>query len=79
MTEMDIEIQTLRRLCADLEAAHRQALETIAEKDRTIVLLMDELKQAKAKRLEVETENRLQHGQIVRLRRQMELMEVGIG
>ena len=37
--------------------------------------LRRELTSAKAKVLEVETENRLQHGQIVRLRRQIGLME----
>lgn len=79
MTELDMEIQTLRRLCADLEKAHQQALETIAGKDRTIETLQRELASVKAHVLDTETENRLQHGQIVRLRRQMELMEVGIG
>lgn len=76
MTEMDMEIQTLRRLCTDLEKAHQLNLAALSEKDRTIEALRNELAEVKAKALEISTENRLQHGQIVRLRRQVEMMEV---
>ena len=75
MTETDLELQNLRRICSELERAHQLNLAAISEKDRTIAYLRRELTSAKAKVLEVETENRLQHGQIVRLRRQLEAME----
>ena len=75
MTETDLELQNLRRICSELERAHQLNLASITERDRTIAYLRRELTSAKAKVLEVETENRLQHGQIVRLRRQLEVME----
>ena len=75
MTETDLELQNLRRICSELERAHQLNLASITERDRTIAYLQRELTSAKAKVLEVETENRLQHGQIVRLRRQLEVME----
>lgn len=75
MTETDLELQNLRRICSELERAHQLNLASITERDRTIAYLRRELTSAKAKVLEVETENRLQHGQIVRLRRQLEAME----
>ena len=75
MTETDLELQNLRRICSELERAHQLGLASITERDRTIAYLRRELASAKAKVLEVETENRLQHGQIVRLRRQIGLME----
>ena len=75
MTETDLELQNLRRICSELERAHQLNLASITERDRTIAYLRRELTSAKAKLLEVETENRLQHGQIVRLRRQLEVME----
>ena len=75
MTETDLELQNLRRICSELERAHQLNLASITERDRTIAYLQRELTSAKAKVLEVETENRLQHGQIVRLRRQLEAME----
>ena len=75
MTETDLELQNLRRVCSELERAHQLNLASITERDRTIAYLRRELTSAKAKVLEVETENRLQHGQIVRLRRQLEAME----
>ena len=75
MTETDLELQNLRRICSELERTHQLNLASITERDRTIAYLRRELTSAKAKVLEVETENRLQHGQIVRLRRQLEAME----
>ena len=75
MTETDLELQNLRRICSELERAHQLNLASISEKDRTIEALRNELSKVKARALEVETENRLQHGQIVRLRRQLEVME----
>ena len=75
MTETDLELQNLRRICSELERAHQLNLAAISEKDRTIEALRNELSKVKARALEAETENRLQHGQIVRLRRQLEVME----
>jgi len=78
-TEKDLEMQELRRICADLEKQHLRNTAEIELKEQQIQTQCREAREMRKKIADLETENRLQHGQIVRLRRQIEAMEEGQG
>ena len=75
MTEKDLEVQNLRRIVTELERAHQLNLAAIAERDRTIEALREEMTRLKTKTAELDLLNKLQQSNIVRLRRQMQALE----